>query len=45
MLAAARQGTSCGRPPAGDSFLSKLEHTLGKRLRALPVGRPSKERK
>ena len=43
-LAAIRRSTSRGRPLAGDSFLSKLEHTLGKRLRALPVGRPRKEK-
>jgi len=44
-LAAIRRSTSRGRPLVGDSFLSKLEHTLGKRLRALPVGRPRKEPK
>ena len=44
-LAAIRRSTSRGRPLAGDSFLSKLEHTLGKRLRALPVGRPRKDPK
>lgn len=29
-----------GRPLGSDSFLSKLEHKLGRRLRARPVGRP-----
>lgn len=36
--------THRGRPLAGDSFLSKLEHKLDRRLRPLPVGRPKKER-
>ena len=31
-----------GRPLAGDGWLSKLELTLGRRLRPLPVGRPRK---
>lgn len=31
-----------GRPLGSDSFMSKLESTLGRRLRALPVGRPRK---
>jgi len=34
-----------GRPLASDSFLSKLEIKLGRRLRPLPRGRPKKERK
>ncbi|MBT3200808.1 MAG: transposase [Phycisphaerales bacterium] len=34
--------TSSGRPLGGDSFVSKLEKTLGRRLRPLPVGRPRK---
>jgi putative transposase len=42
-LAAVRLHTQTGRPLASDSFLSKLEHTLGRRLRPLPVGRPKKE--
>ncbi|MBI5094263.1 MAG: transposase [Candidatus Hydrogenedentes bacterium] len=41
-LAALRLNTQTGRPLASDSFLSKLEHKLGRRLRALPVGRPKK---
>ena len=43
-VAALRLNTQTGRPLAGDSFLSKLEHALGRRLRPLPVGRPRKER-
>ena len=34
--------TSCGRPLGSDSFVSKLEKVLGRRLRPLPVGRPRK---
>ena len=34
--------TQTGRPLASDSFLSKLERKLGRRLRPLPVGRPRK---
>jgi len=37
-----RLSTRTGRPLATDSFLSKLEHRLGRRLRPLPVGRPPK---
>jgi putative transposase len=44
ILAALRLNTQTGRPLASDSFLSKLEHTLGRRLRPLPVGRPKKEK-
>ncbi len=40
-----RRKTQTGRPLGGDSFLSKLEHQLGRRVRALPVGRPRKPRK
>ena len=43
-LAALRLNTQTGRPLASDSFLNKLERTLGRRLRPLPVGRPKKER-
>ncbi|MCF6284511.1 MAG: transposase, partial [Candidatus Hydrogenedentes bacterium] len=39
-----RQNTQTGRPLGTDSFLSKLEHALGRRVRALPVGRPRKRR-
>jgi len=38
-----RLSTSRGRPLGGDGWLSKLEATLGRRLRALPVGRPRNE--
>jgi putative transposase len=41
-VAALRLSTHRGRPLASDSFLSKLEHRLGRRLRPLPVGRPKK---
>ena len=36
--------TSCPpyRPLGSDSFLSKLERALGRRLRPLPAGRPRK---
>lgn len=34
--------THTGRPLGTDSFLSKLEHALGRRVRPLPVGRPKK---
>jgi putative transposase len=44
ILAALRLNTQIGRPLASDPFLSKLEHTLGRRLRPLPVGRPRKEK-
>lgn len=33
-----------GRPLGSDSFISKLETKLNKRLRPLPVGRPKKEK-
>lgn len=33
-----------GRPLGSDSFLSKLERVLGRRLRPLPVGRPKKNK-
>ncbi|MGA2914833.1 MAG: transposase [Sedimentisphaerales bacterium] len=32
-----------GRPLGSDSFISKLERLIGRRLRALPVGRPKKK--
>ena len=37
-----RRSTHTGRPLAGDGFLAKLEATLGRRVRPLPVGRPRK---
>jgi len=39
-----RMHTQTGRPLGSDSFLSKIERTLGRRLRPLPVGRPRKPR-
>jgi len=42
---AIRTRTTTGRPLASDSFLSKLETKLGRRLRAAPVGRPKTGRK
>ena len=44
LLAAIGNRTSTGRPLASDSALSKLEALLNKRLRALPIGRPRKEK-
>ena len=35
-----RLATHTGRPLAGDRFIAKIERRLGRRLRALPVGRP-----
>jgi len=43
MVSALRAKTHTGRPLGSDSFLSKLERALGRRLRALPRGRPRKE--
>ncbi len=37
-----RLNTNRGRPLGSDSFVSKLERALGRRLRPLPVGRPKK---
>jgi len=39
---AVRLSLSRGRPLGSDGWLSKLETTLGRRLRPLPVGRPRK---
>jgi len=36
-----RSRTHTGRPLGSDSFLSKLEKLLGRRVRPLPVGRPT----
>ena len=41
---AMRLATHRGRPLATDSFVSKLERRLGRRLRPLPVGRPKKRK-
>lgn len=38
-----RLNTHTGRPLGSDSFLSKLERVLGRRVRPLPVGRPGKK--
>ncbi len=40
-----RRNTHTGRPLGSDRFLSKFETALGRRLRALPVGRPPKRPK
>lgn len=37
--------TRTGRPLGSDRFLSKIEAMVGRRVRALPVGRPSKARR
>jgi len=39
-----RSSTHTGRPLGSDSFLSKLERLLGRRVRPLPVGRPKKNK-
>jgi putative transposase len=40
-----RRWTMTGRPLGGDRFVRKLEAALGRRLRALPIGRPRKARR
>ena len=45
MLSTLRLNTHRGRPLGSDSFLSKIESLVGRRLRALPVGRPRKKNK
>ncbi len=45
LLRVVRQGLSCGRPLGGDAWLAKLEVSVGRRLRPLPVGRPKKKTK
>jgi putative transposase len=40
-----RSRTYTGRPLGSDSFLSKLERVLGRRVRPSPVGRPKKNKK
>jgi putative transposase len=37
-----RASTHTGRPLGSDTFLSKVESLLGRRIRALPIGRPRK---
>jgi putative transposase len=39
-LSRIRLSTHTGRPLGTDSFLSKLEKMLGRRVRPLPIGRP-----
>ena len=43
MLSTVRLNTHRGRPLGSDSFLSKIESLVGRRLRPLPVGRPRKK--
>jgi len=43
LLSSVRLNTHRGRPLGSDRFLSKIEATLGRRLRPLPVGRPRKK--
>ena len=45
LLEAIRHSTMRGRPLGSDSFLSKVEKLLGRRVRALPEGRPRGWRK
>ncbi len=45
VLARVRLTTHRGRPLGSDSFLSKIEARVGRRLRPLPVGRPRKDGK
>lgn len=40
-----RHNTHTGRPLGSESFLDKMEHLLGRRIRPLPVGRPKGWRK
>ena len=44
-LGRVRLSTHTGRPLGSDSFLSKLEKLLGRRVRPLTVGRPGKGKK
>jgi putative transposase len=44
-ISALRASTCTGRPLGTDSFLSKVEALVGRRLRALPVGRPRGRKK
>ena len=44
-LSRVRLSTHTGRPLGSDSFISKLEKLLNRRVRPLPVGRPRKESK
>jgi len=40
-----RRQTFRGRPLGNDSFVSKLERRLGRRLRPLPIGRPKNKKR
>ncbi|HSW62870.1 MAG TPA: transposase [Dissulfurispiraceae bacterium] len=40
-----RLGTSRGRPLGSDAFIAELETFLGRRLRAMPRGRPPRQSK
>ncbi|MDP2929698.1 MAG: transposase [Candidatus Omnitrophota bacterium] len=40
-----KSNTLTGRPSGNDSFISKIENMLGRRLRPLPEGRPWQKRK
>ena len=42
---AIRRNTYTGRPLGTDSFLSKVEHLIGRRVRPLPIGRQKGWRK
>ncbi len=42
LMSRLRLSTHRGRPLGSDSFLSKLESRLGRRLRPMPVGRPKR---
>ena len=39
-----RNNSHTGRPLGTDSFMSKLEHHLGRRIRPLKVGRPKRKK-
>jgi len=41
-VARLRENTHTGRPLGSDSFLSKCEKLIGRRVRPLPIGRPKK---
>jgi hypothetical protein len=43
MMEEMRCHTNTGRPLGEDSFIEMLEKQLGRRLKALPIGRPKKE--
>ena len=45
VVARLRRWTLRGCPLGSDSFVSKLERAVGRRLRPLPVGRPRKTKR